>query len=100
MALSKKPTQNKPAISEDVVEALINKGGRVPTAEPKKMVMEVEEKQQKKLLKGGQVPVQLRLSPDILDMIDGLIAQRLIPISRHMWFMNAIAEQIKREQEG
>ena len=100
MALSKKPTQNKPTVSEDVVEALINKGGRVPATELKKTVMEVEEKQPKKLLKGGQVPVQLRLSPDILDMIDGLIEQRLIPISRHMWFMNAISEQIKREQEG
>ena len=100
MSLSKKPTQNKPAVSEDIVEALINKGGRVPAAEPKTTVIGVAEKQQKKLLKGGQVPVQLRLSPDILDMIDGLIDQRLIPISRHMWFMNAISEQIKREQEG
>ena len=46
------------------------------------------------------MPVQLRLSPEILDVIDGLIAKKLIPSSRHAWFMNAIVEQIKREQEG
>lgn len=97
MALSKKPIQSKPVVSEDIVAALINKGGSVPaTLEG----TQAPEKMQKKVLKGGQVPVQLRLTPDILDVIDGLIAQRLIPVSRHSWFMNAISEQIKREQEG
>ena len=97
MALSKKPVKSKPTVSEDIVEALINKGGSVPAA-----VIEnaPSVKAQKKVLKGGQVPVQLRLSPDILDVIDELIDRRLIPVSRHSWFMNAIVEQIKREQEG
>lgn len=94
MALSKKPIKNKPVVSEDIVEALINKGGSVP----KNIENQVAEKAQKKLLKGGQVPVQLRLSPDILDVIDELLSKQLIPTSRHTWFMNAIAEQIKREQ--
>jgi hypothetical protein len=98
MALSKKPVKTTPVVSEDIVEALINKGGSVPAT----IMVEntVAEKAQKKVLKGGQVPVQLRLSPEILDVIDGLIAKKLIPSSRHAWFMNAIVEQIKREQEG
>lgn len=97
MALSKKPIIHKPIVSEDIVAALINKGGSVPTT-----IIEnkASEKPQKKVLKYGQVPVQLRLTPDILDVIDGLIAKQLIPVSRHAWFMNAITEQIKREQEG
>ena len=97
MALSKKPVKSKPTVSEDIVEALINKGGSVPAA-----VIDntPSVKGQKKVLKGGQVPVQLRLSPDILDVIDELIDKRLIPVSRHSWFMNAIVEQIKQEQEG
>ena len=98
MALSKKHVKLQPFMSEDIVSALINKGGSVPAEV--QVVEKVDDKQQKKVLKGGQVPVQLRLSPEILDVIDGLIAGKLIPSSRHSWFMNAIAEQIKREQEG
>ncbi len=97
MALSKKPIKNTPVVSEDIVEALINKGGSVPAVPVVENL--VAEKAQKKVLKGGQVPVQLRLSPEILDVIDALIGNKLIPTSRHSWFMNAIAEQIKREQE-
>lgn len=96
MALSKKPTQNKPAVSEDVVAALINKGGRVPASDESKEVL----KSNKKMLKGGQIPIQLRLTPEIVDVIDELISHRIIPISRHAWFMNAISEQIKREREA
>ena len=98
MALSKKPVKLQPFMSEDIVSALINKGGSVPAEV--QVVEKVDDKQQKKVLKGGQVPVQLRLSPEILDVIDGLIAGKLIPSSRHSWFMNAITEQIKREQVG
>ena len=101
MALSKKPVKLQPFVSEDIVSALINKGGSVPAEIPvAEVAKKVDGKQQKKVLKGGQVPVQLRLSPEILDVIDGLIAGKLIPSSRHSWFMNAITEQIKREQVG
>jgi hypothetical protein len=93
MALSKKPVKKETAVNEDIVTALINKGGSVPSQK-----ILPEEKPQKKVLKTGQVPVQLRLAPDVLDMIDALIDKRLIPVSRHAWFMNAIVEQIKREQ--
>ena len=30
MALSKKPVKNNPVVDEDIVSALINKGGSVP----------------------------------------------------------------------
>jgi hypothetical protein len=97
MSISKKPIQNKTAVNENIVTALINKGGKVPD----NMQATIEnEKVPKKVLKGGQVPIQLRLSPEIVDVIDTLINDRLIPISRHAWFMNAISEQIKREKEG
>jgi hypothetical protein len=96
MALTKKPTLNKTTVSEDAVAALINKGGSVPA----NVSITETEKSTKKVLKGGQVPIQLRLSPEIVDVIDNLISQRIIPISRHAWFINAISEQIKREREG
>ncbi|NJN32977.1 MAG: hypothetical protein HC817_00695 [Saprospiraceae bacterium] len=95
MALSKKPTQIKTSVSEETVTALINKGGSVPAVISEKSA---SEKTHKKVLKGGQVPIQLRLTPEIVDVIDELIGKKIIPVSRHSWFMNAIAEQIKREQ--
>ena len=94
MALSKKPVKLQPFVAEDIVETLIHKGSGTTVIEVEKTA----KKGLKKGLKNGQVPVQLRLSPQILDVIDGLIAQKLIPCSRHSWFMNAISEQIKREQ--
>ncbi len=94
MALSKKPVKNtSPATTVDV-DALINKGGGVP----KKMDTPTENTPAgKKLLKGGKVPVQLRITPDILDEIDALIAMRKIPIARHDWFMQAIGEKMERD---
>jgi hypothetical protein len=98
MALSKKPT--KPiADTEGVdIDALINKGGSVPMVKAAVKVEKiVDEKPLKKVLKGGMIPIQLRLSPDIVDRIDGLIADRVIPTSRHNWFVEAIADKIKKE---
>lgn len=98
MALSKKPV--KPiADTEGVdIDALINKGGSVPSAKtvPIATVLPVE-KPQKKVLKSGMIPIQLRLSPDIVDRIDALIEGRVIPTSRHNWFMDAIADKIKKD---
>jgi hypothetical protein len=95
MALSKKPVKNtNPSTSVDV-DALINKGGGVP-----KKITSAEDAAapaSKKLLKGGKVPVQLRITPSILDEIDALIATRKIPIARHDWFMEAIGEKMERE---
>lgn len=94
MALSKKPVKNTTPASTVDVDALINKGGGVPKKEnaPAK-----EESTGKKLLKGGKVPVQLRITPSILDEIDALISTRKIPIARHDWFMEAIGEKMERE---
>jgi hypothetical protein len=94
MALSKKPIKNINATPTIDVDALINKGGGVP----KKTVMtEDVAPAGKKLLKGGKVPVQLRITPSILDEIDALISTRKIPIARHDWFMEAIGEKMERE---
>jgi hypothetical protein len=93
MALSKKPAKNtNPSPSVDV-EALINKGGTVP----EKVDVTAGVSTGKKLLKGGKVPVQLRITPEILDEIDLLITKRKIPIARHDWFMEAIGEKMERE---
>jgi hypothetical protein len=98
MALSKKPTKPTADTEGVDIDALINKGGSVPSA--KKVEPVQAEKQQKKVLKSGMVPIQLRLSPDVLDRIDGLIEARVIPTSRHNWFMEAVADKIKKETEG
>lgn len=98
MALSKKPVKSTTAISSNVdIDALINKGGTVPK---KETVTKPEQPASKKLLKSGKVPVQLRITPDILDEIDELIAKRRIPIARHDWFMEAIGEKMERENNG
>ena len=91
MALTKKPVKNTSPVSTVDVEALINKGGGVPKKVEEKIVGS------KKLLKGGKVPVQLRITPSILDEIDALIAKRKIPIARHDWFMEAIGEKMEKE---
>lgn len=94
MALSKKPTKTTAPTSNVDVDALINKGGSVPKKETTEQPATVGAK---KLLKGGKVPVQLRLMPDLLDEIDALIAKRKITIARHDWFMEAIGEKLERE---
>lgn len=98
MALSKKPVKSTSATSPNVdIDALINKGGTVPK---KETISNVEQTTSKKLLKSGKVPVQLRITPDILDEIDELITKRKIPIARHDWFMEAIGEKMQRENDG
>ena len=98
MALSKKPT--KPAADTEGVDidALINRGGSVPLVKTVSVATVLPmEKPQKKVLKSGMVPIQLRLSPDIVDRIDALIEERVISTSRHNWFMEAIANKIKKD---
>lgn len=95
MAVSKKPTKPTADTEGVDIDALINKGGSVPSV--KTTVAVQTAKPEKKVLKGGMVPIQLRLSPDVLDKIDALIEDRVIPTSRHNWFMEAIADKIKKE---
>lgn len=82
MAISKKP--QKKDISEKEVLDLINKGGTVAKKEPKP--------KDKSFL-------QIRMKPEIIEQIDGLIEKRIIGISRHAWFMEAIEEKIRKERE-
>lgn len=98
MAISKKPIkQTTPSVGVDI-DALINKGGTVPKKES--VTTNSEKSNEKKLLKSGKVPVQLRITPDILDEIDALISKRKIPIARHDWFMEAIGEKMSKEQQS
>lgn len=81
MAISKKP--QKKDISEKEVLNLINKGGSVAKKEPKE---------------NDKSFVQIRLKPDLITMIDDLIDKKIIKVSRHSWFMEAIEDKIKKER--
>lgn len=97
MAISKKPVKEKVD-----VEALILKGGSVPTASsptpPPPPALRKAESAPAAETDGRKVSMQLRLSPEIVQEIDGLIERRVIRIPRHAWFMEAIAEKIVRER--
>lgn len=82
MAITKKP--QKKDISEKEVLDLINKGGTVAKKETKQ--------KDKSFL-------QIRMKPEIIEEIDKLIGRRIIGISRHAWFMEAIEEKMKKERE-
>lgn len=82
MAISKKP--QKKDISEKDVLSLINKGGSVAKREA---------------IQNERTPVQLRMKPEIIEQIDNLINKRIVSVSRHAWFMEAIEEKIKKERD-
>lgn len=85
MAITRKP-QKLEAVPNNVdVEALINRGGSTatPTTEPKP--------------KRRASYVQLRLLPEMLQRIDTSIAGRAVPVPRHTWLLEAIAEKLERE---
>ena len=83
MAITRKP-KAVPAPGANV-DALINKGGSVTQLAAGDGA---EEK---------QIYVQLRLSKDLVDRIDGALASRTIKTPRHTWFLEAIHEKLKRE---
>lgn len=92
MAISKKLVKEKVD-----VEALILKGGSVPSPAPSRPraadpTPATDEKEDRKLA------VQLRLSPEIIREIDLLIEKRVIRVPRHAWFMEAISEKIVKER--
>lgn len=89
--ISKKP-KNVGILTEKDIDALINKGGNVP-AEQKPEVVNKTKKQPSK-----KIPVQLRLPQDLLEIIDGIIEDRVVRVSRHAWFLEAIAEKIEKEK--
>jgi hypothetical protein len=81
MAISKKP--QKKELSEKEVSNLINKGGSVAQKEPKPKDKSFQ---------------QIRIKPEIIQQIDDLIDKRIIGISRHAWFMEAIEDKIRKER--
>lgn len=88
--ISKKPKATG-VLTEKDIDDLINKGGDVPAEQKPK---------EKRKVKGAdkKIPVQLRLSQDLLDVIDGIIDDRVVKVSRHAWFLEAIAEKIEKER--
>jgi hypothetical protein len=114
MALTRKPTPIS-VLSENQIDALINKGGGIPEAstppealpypiktEKRTAVVakSVPEKRgrKKKIVEEIKIPTQLRLSQEMLDEIDQLIEQRKLKISRHSWFLEAILFKIESEK--
>lgn len=92
--ITKKPKKaQKSNLKDDEINALIAKGGEVPQEET---VMKVRIK--KKATK--KVPVQLRLPQQLIDQIDAVLDKRLVNISRHTWFLEAIESKLRAESES
>jgi hypothetical protein len=83
MALRSKPQQQPATADERRINALIEKGGTVPTHS--------NGNQSKPML------VQLRLSPDLIQRIDSDRKKRTVPPSRHSWILEALLEKLKVE---
>jgi hypothetical protein len=83
MALRSKPQQQPATDDERRINALIEKGGTVPThnGDPSKPML-----------------VQLRLPPDLIHRIDSSRSKRTVPPSRHSWILEALLEKLKANQ--
>lgn len=100
MALTKKPTQSK--LTEAETELLIKGGAlepeRTSTATPapkggrKKKELSSDEEDENISF------IQLRLDVEIVANIDRQLKKRIGKVSRHTWFLEAIAEKLQREQ--
>ena len=90
--ISKKPKRKQ--LSETDIDKLISKGGDVPTKEPAQEARAPRAK--RKLQK--KVSVQLRLPQNLIDQIDDILDNRLVNISRHTWFLEAIESKILAER--
>ncbi len=100
MALTKKPTQTK--LTEAETELLIKGGAlepeRTSTATPtpkggrKKHEPNPEDE--------NILFIQLRLEAELVGNIDKQLKKRIGKVSRHTWFLEAIAEKLQREQSN
>ena len=88
--ITKKPKSKK--LSEQEIDQLIKKGGEVPPETDTARMMSKKKKSAKR------VNVQLRLPQNLIDRIDGILNDRMISISRHTWFLEAIEAKIKAEE--
>lgn len=86
MAITRKP--QKMDSREVEVEALIQKGGSIAGD----VAMDV--------VTGKATSVILRLSPDIIHLIDQSVRSRRIKIPRHTWLLEAVIEKLDREMES
>lgn len=83
MAIVRKPA----AVPERAVEAVINKGGRVPAASGSA-----------KATSGRlRTPVIVRFEPGLLARVDAAVAARELSITRHSWILEALHEKALRE---
>ena len=89
--ITKKPKSKK--LTEREIDNLIKKGGEVPPEVDTAKMISKQKKPSKR------VNVQLRLPQQLIDRIDGILDDRMISISRHTWFLEAIEAKIKSEEE-
>lgn len=92
--ITKKPKAG-PKLTDKDIDALIAKGGDVPAE-----VETTTKRQAKKTKSDKKVNVQLRLPQDLIDRIDDILDNRIISISRHTWFLEAIAAKIKADEDA
>ena len=78
---------NRP-VSEDV-DKFINKGLKTSESESSSTANGKEQ----------IFRVQLRLPKSKVEQIDLMIRERDVKVSRHVWFLEAIEEKLKREQQ-
>jgi hypothetical protein len=84
MAIRLKPLQSPPGADERRINALIEKGGTVPT--------EASADKTRPML------VQLRLSRDLIQRIDKNRRKRTVPPSRHSWILEALLDKLKADK--
>ena len=77
-----------PTVSKDI-DQFINKG--LKTSEPASPSTTDEQEPISR--------IQLRLPKSKVEQIDLIIKERDVKVSRHVWFLEAIEEKLKREQE-
>ena len=77
-----------PPVSKDI-DKFINKG--LKTSEPENSSTTDEPEQISR--------IQLRLPKSKVEQIDLIIRKRDVKVSRHVWFLEAIEEKLKREQQ-
>lgn len=92
MAIARKPKIKKSENSNVDIDALINKGGSVADMSEQAKTPLMEEAKEKKM--------SLRIPMPISDRVDGAIKNRLLPISRHAWILEALAEKLEREESN
>jgi hypothetical protein len=84
MTIRAKPKQQPAQTDDRQINALIEKGGTVPT--------EADDKSKPML-------VQLRLSRDLIQRIDRNRNKRTVPPSRHSWILEALLDKLKNESK-